>query len=62
MIEEQSNWFNQNYSWEKVTEKFEMEVLPKLNKKYKVLTLLTSYNRPHHIKNIIQNIKDIREK
>jgi len=60
-LKEYSDYVCQNYSWEKVTEKFEMEILPKLNKKYKVLTLLTSYNRPHHIKNIIQNIKDIRE-
>jgi len=45
----------------KVTEEFEKTILPKLTKEVKIITLLTSYKRPHHIKNIINSLKDIRE-
>lgn len=58
---ENSNFIRENFSWAKVTETFEQEILPKMNKSYKILTLLTSYNRPHHIKNVINSFKDIRE-
>lgn len=56
-----SNYIQENYSWDKVVHKFEMEILPNLKKKRRVITLLTSYNRPHHIKNIINSLKDVRE-
>lgn len=62
VLEEHSRFINENYSWDKITENFEKEILPKLEKEVKVITLVTSYNRPHHIKNIINSIKDIREK
>lgn len=62
VLEEHSKFINENYSWDKITENFEKEILPKLEKEVKVITLVTSYNRPHHIKNIINSIKDIREK
>ena len=32
--------------------------MPKSNK---IITLLTSFNRPHHIKNVINSLKDIQE-
>jgi glycosyltransferase involved in cell wall biosynthesis len=60
-LKEYSDFIRENYSWEKIVDKFEQEILPKLGKKTKVLTLLTSYNRPHHIKNIIQSLKEIEE-
>jgi len=56
-----SNYIQENYSWDKVVHKFETEILPNLKKKRRVITLLTSYNRPHHIKNIINSLKDVRE-
>jgi glycosyltransferase involved in cell wall biosynthesis len=60
-LKENSDYIRENYTWEMVTKRFEKEILPKLKKDYKILTLLTSYNRPHHIKNIINSIKEIRE-
>jgi glycosyltransferase involved in cell wall biosynthesis/GT2 family glycosyltransferase/cephalosporin hydroxylase len=60
-LKEYSDFVCENYSWDKVVSRFESEILPQLKKKTKVLTLLTSYNRPHHIKNIISSLKDIRE-
>lgn len=56
-----SDFVINNYSWEKIGKKFETEILPKLKKDVKILTLLTSYNRPNHIGNIINSIKSIRE-
>jgi beta-1,4-mannosyl-glycoprotein beta-1,4-N-acetylglucosaminyltransferase len=61
VLEENSNFVTENYSWKKVTENFENNILPKLNKQQKIITLLTSYNRPHHIKNVINSFKKIRE-
>jgi len=60
-LQQISEFVNENYCWEKVTENFEKNILPKLTKEIKIVTLLTSYNRPHHIKNIINCLKDIRE-
>jgi glycosyltransferase involved in cell wall biosynthesis len=60
-LKENSDFVRNNYSWKKVTENFDLNILPKLNKKTKILTLLTSYDRPHHIKNVINSIKNIRE-
>jgi glycosyltransferase involved in cell wall biosynthesis len=60
-LEEHSNFINENYSWDKISENFEKEILPKLKKESKIITLVTSYNRPHHIKNVIKSLKDIRE-
>jgi hypothetical protein len=56
-----SEFVNENYCWEKITQNFENNILPKLTKEIKIITLLTSYKRPHHIKNIINCLKDIRE-
>jgi len=56
-----SKHIQENYSWDKVVLKFEKEILPNLKKNRKVITLLTSFNRPHHIKNVINSLKDIRE-
>jgi glycosyltransferase involved in cell wall biosynthesis/GT2 family glycosyltransferase/predicted O-methyltransferase YrrM len=60
-LQEISEFVNENYCWEKITENFENNILPKLTKEVKIITLLTSYKRPHHIKNIINCLKDIRE-
>ena len=60
-IEEHSKFVNENYSWEKITERFELGILPNLKKDIKVLTLLTSYERPNHIPNVIESLIDIRE-
>ena len=60
-LKENSDYIIENYSWDKVVGRFEKEILPQLKKKTKVLTLLTSYNRPHHIKNVINSLKDVRE-
>ena len=56
-----SEFVNENYCWEKITENFEKNILPKLTKEVKIITLLTSYKRPHHIKNVINSLKDVRE-
>ena len=61
ILKENSEFVIENYSWKKVTEKFEADILPKLKKEVKILTLLTSYNRPNHITNIINSIKSVRE-
>lgn len=61
ILEENSNFVVENYSWEKVTSNFEKNILPKFNKKTKVLTLLTSFNRPKHIKNVINSLKNLKE-
>jgi glycosyltransferase involved in cell wall biosynthesis len=60
-LQEISEFVNQNYCWEKVTENFEKNILPQLVKEVKIVTLLTSYKRPHHIKNIINSLKEVRE-
>ena len=60
-LKENSDYVIENYSWDKVVGEFEKSILPKLKKKTKVLTLLTSYNRPHHIKNIINSLKEVKE-
>lgn len=61
VLYENSKHIEDNYTWEKVVSKFEMETLPNLKKTTRVITLLTSFNRPHHIKNIINSLKEIRE-
>jgi beta-1,4-mannosyl-glycoprotein beta-1,4-N-acetylglucosaminyltransferase len=60
-LKEISEYVNENYCWEKITDNFENNILPNLVKEVKIVTLLTSYKRPHHIKNIINCLKDIRE-
>lgn len=60
-LESNSNYINENYSWEKIVNDFELNILPKLKKNKKVITLLTSFNRPHHIENVINSIKGIKE-
>ena len=59
-LREISEFVNENYCWEKVTEDFENNILPKLTKEVKILTLLTSYKRPNHIKNVINSLKENR--
>jgi hypothetical protein len=61
VLKENSDYVRENYSWKKIANDFETNILPKLLKPTKVLTLLTSFNRPHHIKNIINSLKDIQE-
>jgi glycosyltransferase involved in cell wall biosynthesis len=56
-----SEYVNENYNWGKIGEKFENDILPFLNKEVKIITLATSYKRPHHIKNLIECIKGNRE-
>jgi hypothetical protein len=60
-LKENSDYVRENYSWKKIANIFENDILPKLTKPTKVLTLLTSFNRPHHIKNVINSLKDIQE-
>lgn len=60
-LKEYSDYIRTNYSWEKVTERFQTDILPQLTKKVKILTLVTSYNRPHHIVNVMKSLKEIRE-
>jgi beta-1,4-mannosyl-glycoprotein beta-1,4-N-acetylglucosaminyltransferase len=60
-LKEISEYVNENYCWEQITKNFEKNILPNLVKEVKIITLLTSYKRPHHIKNIINSLKDIRE-
>lgn len=60
-LEENSEYIKNNFSWDKVTGDFEKNILPKLNKKVKVITLATSFNRPRHIKNLINSMKSVRE-
>jgi glycosyltransferase involved in cell wall biosynthesis len=61
VLKNNSDYITQNYSWEKIGEKFEQEILPNLQKQTKILTLLTSFNRPIHIENVINSLKEIRE-
>lgn len=60
-LKDNADYIKENYTWEKVTEKFQSEILPNFYRKNKVLTLVTSFNRPHHITNVINSIKSIRE-
>ena len=60
-LKENSDFVRENYSWDKVTNMFESSILPNLTKTYKVLTLLTSFHRPHHIKNVINSLKSLKE-
>lgn len=60
-LEENSEYVKNNFSWDKITGDFEKNILPKLSKKVKVITLATSFNRPHHIKNLIGSMKSVRE-
>ena len=60
-LKEISEYVNENYNWGKISEKFENDILPFLNKEVKIITLATSYKRPHHIKNLIESIKGNRE-
>lgn len=60
-LENHSEYVNEELNWEKLTQKFETKILPKLKKEIKILTLLTSYERPNHIPNVIESFKQIRE-
>ena len=60
-LKEYSDYIKDHYTWDKVVKNFQTGILPQLNKKVKILTLLTSYNRPHHIINVIDSLKNIRE-
>jgi glycosyltransferase involved in cell wall biosynthesis len=61
-LKEISDFVRTNYSWEEITKDFEKNILPKLKKDVRVLTLVTSYNRPHHISNLIDSLKNNKEK
>jgi glycosyltransferase involved in cell wall biosynthesis/GT2 family glycosyltransferase/cephalosporin hydroxylase len=61
-LKDNSDFVRQNYSWTSVVNDFENHILPQLTKEIKILTLVTSYNRPNHIKNVINSLKDIRER
>lgn len=61
ILKNNSDFVRTNYSWRTLVNSFESDVLPLLTKKVKIITLLTSYNRPHHIKNVINSLKRIRE-
>lgn len=60
-LKENSDFVINNYSWEKIGVSFENKILPKLDKEVKILTLLTSFNRPNHIGNVINSLKNIKE-
>lgn len=60
-LKEHSDYIRETYSWEKITDMFEQNILPNFEKRTMVLTLLTSCNQPDHIKNAIQSLKAIRE-
>jgi len=60
-LENNSQWVRENLNWAKLVEKFERDIIPKLSRKRKILTLCTSFNRPHHISNVIDSLKSIRE-
>jgi glycosyltransferase involved in cell wall biosynthesis/predicted O-methyltransferase YrrM len=62
ILRENSDFVRKNYSWDNIVSDFEENILPKLNKQTKIITLLTSFNRPHHIKNVINSLKDVRDK
>jgi glycosyltransferase involved in cell wall biosynthesis len=61
LLKENSDFVINNYSWEKIGQKFEDEILPNLKKDIKIITLLTSFNRPNHIGNVINSMKSIKE-
>lgn len=56
-----SDYIRNNYSWGKIVNDFEENILTKFKKPTKVITMLTSYNRPHHIESVINSLKMIRE-
>lgn len=60
-LKQYSDYVREFYSWEKMVDYFELKILPQLQKRPKVLTLLTSYNRPNHIGNVINSLKDQSE-
>jgi len=60
-LEENSRWVRENLNWSTLVEKFEKDIIPKLFTKRRILTLCTSFNRPHHISNVIDSLKSIRE-
>ena len=63
-LKENSDYVRENYSWEKIANIFKNDILPKLvksSKITKVITLLTSFDRPHHIENMMNSLKEIRE-
>ena len=60
-LKENSDYIRENYSWEKIANDFKINILPKITKPTKVITLLTSFDRPHHIENIMNSLKEIRE-
>lgn len=60
-LEGHSKYVNEELNWQKVTSDFEKNILPQLNKKTKVLTLLTSFERPNHIPNVVESLINIRE-
>jgi glycosyltransferase involved in cell wall biosynthesis/cephalosporin hydroxylase len=60
-LEDNSKYVLENYSWSSIANRFITEILPNLKKKSRVITLLTSYDRPNYIGNVINSIKSVRE-
>lgn len=60
-LKRNSEYIRDNYSWNKIVDKFETEILPRFVKKTKVITLLTSFNRPKYLKDTLETLKEIKE-
>lgn len=56
-----SDYVSQNYSWEKVTNHFKESILPKLQRKRRIITLVPSFNRKEHIIELMNSLKQLRE-
>jgi glycosyltransferase involved in cell wall biosynthesis len=60
-LKKNSDYVRDNFSWEKIVAKFENDILPKFIKKNKIITLITSFNRPEYLKRTLETLVDIRE-
>lgn len=60
-LEEYSSYVVNNYTWSKLVGEFETNILPKLKKTKKIITLLTSFNRPEYIVDTITSLKKIKD-
>ncbi len=55
-MEKNSHYVRTKYSWDSVVSNFESDILPKLRPKYKIITLLTSYNRPEYLRETLESL------
>jgi len=60
-LRENSDYVRENFSWQAVVSDFETNILPKLVKKRKVITLMTSFNRPAYLKDTLNSIIKIKQ-